>query len=134
VPGFAELGVVDIHALTMALKSGIYAEIRVALDISSTAIGPWKRLPVRTIGLKVSSMGRFTSCSCFCSFAELGVVDIHALTMALKSGIYAEIRVALDTLTTLFANLVHLINGDRPVKTTSCQNHRFESFLNGSFY
>ncbi|KAJ5793614.1 hypothetical protein N7457_000213 [Penicillium paradoxum] len=35
------------------------------------------------------------------SFAELGIVDIHALTMALKSGIYAEIRVALDTLTTL---------------------------------
>ncbi|KAJ5489879.1 hypothetical protein N7453_010704 [Penicillium expansum] len=35
------------------------------------------------------------------AFAELGVVDIHALTMALKSGIYAEIRVALDTLTTL---------------------------------
>ncbi|KAJ5674023.1 hypothetical protein N7462_009462 [Penicillium macrosclerotiorum] len=35
------------------------------------------------------------------SFAELGVIDIHALTMGLKSGINAEIRVALDTLTTL---------------------------------
>ena len=35
------------------------------------------------------------------AFAELGVVDIHALTMALKSGMLAEIRVALDTLTTL---------------------------------
>lgn len=35
------------------------------------------------------------------SFAELGVVDIHALTMALQSGMIAEIRVALDTLTTL---------------------------------
>ncbi|KAJ5287599.1 hypothetical protein N7478_003285 [Penicillium angulare] len=35
------------------------------------------------------------------SFAELGVVDIHALNMGLKSGIQAEIRVALDTLTTL---------------------------------
>ncbi|CAG8939691.1 unnamed protein product [Penicillium salamii] len=35
------------------------------------------------------------------AFAELGVVDIHALTMALQSGMIAEIRVALDTLTTL---------------------------------
>ncbi|KAJ5341420.1 hypothetical protein N7541_010544 [Penicillium brevicompactum] len=35
------------------------------------------------------------------AFAELGVVDIHALTMGLQSGITAEIRVALDTLTTL---------------------------------
>lgn len=35
------------------------------------------------------------------SFAELGLVDVHALTMSLKSGIHAEIRVALDTLTTL---------------------------------
>jgi SWI/SNF chromatin-remodeling complex subunit SWI1 len=39
VPGFAELGVVDIHALTMALKSGIYAEIRVALDTLTTLSG-----------------------------------------------------------------------------------------------
>lgn len=35
------------------------------------------------------------------SFAELGVIDIHALTMSLKSGIHSEIRVSLDTLTTL---------------------------------
>ncbi|KAJ5643704.1 uncharacterized protein N7484_006211 [Penicillium longicatenatum] len=35
------------------------------------------------------------------AFAELGVVDIHALNMGLKCGIQAEIRVALDTLTTL---------------------------------
>lgn len=35
------------------------------------------------------------------SFAELGVIDIHALNMGLKSGIQAEIRVALDTLTTI---------------------------------
>ncbi|KAJ5135177.1 uncharacterized protein N7515_004455 [Penicillium bovifimosum] len=35
------------------------------------------------------------------TFAELGLVDLHALTMALKSGITAEVRVALDTLTTL---------------------------------
>lgn len=34
-------------------------------------------------------------------FGELGVVDIHALTMGLKSGIQAEIRVALDTIGTL---------------------------------
>jgi SWI/SNF chromatin-remodeling complex subunit SWI1 len=35
------------------------------------------------------------------SFPELGLVDIHALTMSLKSGIHAEVRLALDTLTTL---------------------------------
>ncbi|KAL4785711.1 hypothetical protein BJX76DRAFT_167091 [Aspergillus varians] len=32
VPTFAELGVIDIHALTMGIKSGIHAEIRMALD------------------------------------------------------------------------------------------------------
>ncbi|KAL2800906.1 hypothetical protein BJX66DRAFT_321347 [Aspergillus keveii] len=32
------------------------------------------------------------------SFAELGVIDIHALTMSIKSGIHAEMRMALDTL------------------------------------
>ena len=35
------------------------------------------------------------------TFRELGVVDVHALTMSIKSGIRAEVRVALDTLTTL---------------------------------
>ena len=35
------------------------------------------------------------------SFPELGVVDIHALTMSLKSGIPGEIRLALDTLATV---------------------------------
>ena len=34
-------------------------------------------------------------------FREMGIIDIHALTMSLKSGIHAEIRVALDTLTTM---------------------------------
>ncbi|RMZ83385.1 hypothetical protein DV737_g1700, partial [Chaetothyriales sp. CBS 132003] len=32
---------------------------------------------------------------------ELGVIDIHALTLAIKSGMHAETRVALDTLVTL---------------------------------
>ncbi|EAS32666.3 arid/bright domain-containing protein [Coccidioides immitis RS] len=32
------------------------------------------------------------------TFGELGVIDIHALTMSIKSGIHAEMRVALDTL------------------------------------
>ncbi|RAL15435.1 putative ARID/BRIGHT domain protein (SWI1) [Aspergillus homomorphus CBS 101889] len=35
------------------------------------------------------------------SFAELGVIDIHALTMSIKSGIHAEMRVALDTLASI---------------------------------
>lgn len=32
---------------------------------------------------------------------ELGIIDIHALTMAIKSGLHAETRVALDTLVAL---------------------------------
>lgn len=32
---------------------------------------------------------------------ELGTIDIHALNMSLKSGIVAEVRLALDTLTTI---------------------------------
>ena len=32
---------------------------------------------------------------------ELGVIDIHALTMAIKSGMHAETRLALDTLVTV---------------------------------
>ncbi|EEH19967.2 hypothetical protein PABG_02226 [Paracoccidioides brasiliensis Pb03] len=35
------------------------------------------------------------------SFYELGVIDIHALTMSIKSGIHAEMRMALDTLTVI---------------------------------
>lgn len=35
------------------------------------------------------------------SARELGIIDIHALTMAIKSGLHAETRVALDTLVTL---------------------------------
>lgn len=35
------------------------------------------------------------------TFRELGLVDIHALIMSIKSGIHAEVRVALDTLTVL---------------------------------
>ncbi|KAL2404911.1 SWI/SNF chromatin-remodeling complex subunit sol1 [Exophiala dermatitidis] len=32
---------------------------------------------------------------------EMGIIDIHALTMSIKSGLHAETRVALDTLVTL---------------------------------
>lgn len=36
IPGFAELGVIDFHALNMSLKSGILGEIRVALETLTT--------------------------------------------------------------------------------------------------
>jgi SWI/SNF chromatin-remodeling complex subunit SWI1 len=36
VPGVMELGVIDIHALTMSLQSGIHAEVRLALDTLAT--------------------------------------------------------------------------------------------------
>ncbi len=35
------------------------------------------------------------------AFRELGLIDIHALIMSIKSGIHAEVRLALDTLTIL---------------------------------
>ncbi|KAF3274096.1 hypothetical protein TWF970_008090 [Orbilia oligospora] len=35
------------------------------------------------------------------TFNELGIIDVHALTMSLKSGLQAEIRLALDTLVTV---------------------------------
>ncbi|KAF3491424.1 uncharacterized protein GIQ15_00941 [Arthroderma uncinatum] len=42
-------------------------------------------------------------------FHELGVIDIHALTMSLKSGLISETRLALDTLTTLSSEpAIHL--------------------------
>lgn len=54
------------------------------------------------------------------SFVELGVIDIHALTMSIKSGIHAEMRVALDTLTQLSAEpavQISLDNCDDLVET-----------------
>ena len=36
VPGVEELGVIDIRALTMSLRSGIHAEVRLALDTLAT--------------------------------------------------------------------------------------------------
>ncbi|KUL91982.1 hypothetical protein ZTR_01197 [Talaromyces verruculosus] len=53
------------------------------------------------------------------SFPELGVIDIHALTMSIKSGIHAEVRVALDTLMTLSseASVLSLDNCDDLVET-----------------
>jgi len=36
VPGVLELGVIDIHALTMGLQCGIHAEVRLALDTLAT--------------------------------------------------------------------------------------------------
>ncbi len=35
------------------------------------------------------------------TFRELGTIDVHALNMSIKSGILAEVRLALDTLTTI---------------------------------
>ena len=42
------------------------------------------------------------------SFGELGLIDIRALTMSLKSGIHAEVRMALDTVTTISCEPVTL--------------------------
>jgi SWI/SNF chromatin-remodeling complex subunit SWI1 len=43
------------------------------------------------------------------TLGELGTIDIHALNMSIKSGILAEVRLALDTLTTISLDpTVHL--------------------------
>ena len=43
-------------------------------------------------------------------FSELGIIDLHSLTMSIKSGMHAEIRVALDTLATIASqDDVHLL-------------------------
>lgn len=46
---------------------------------------------------------------------ELGVVDIHAITMSLQSGIHAEVRLALDTLATLSVDR-------QPLDLRSCED------------
>ena len=44
VPSIGELGVIDIHALTMSLRSGLHAEVRLALDTLATISSPESRL------------------------------------------------------------------------------------------
>ena len=47
--------------------------------------------------------------------AELGVVDIRALTLSLRSGIHAEVRLALDTLATLSNEIT-------PISLSECED------------
>jgi SWI/SNF chromatin-remodeling complex subunit SWI1 len=49
------------------------------------------------------------------AIAEMGVIDMHALTMSLQSGIHAEVRLALDTLTTLSVDRT-------PIDLTKCDD------------
>lgn len=64
------------------------------------------------------------------TFHELGVVDIHALTMSIKSGLHAEMRMALDTLMTVSAEptlQVSLENCDDLVDTlVECAEDQLE--------
>lgn len=50
------------------------------------------------------------------TYPELGLIDIHALTMMLKSGITAEIKVALDTLVTVS------VEGRQSIALESCED------------
>ena len=47
--------------------------------------------------------------------AELGIIDIRALTLSLRSGIHAEVRLALDTLATLS-------NDATPIALSECED------------
>ena len=44
VPSIGELGIIDIRALTMSLRSGLHAEVRLALDTLATISSPDSRL------------------------------------------------------------------------------------------
>ena len=44
VPSIGELGIIDIRALTMSLRSGLHAEVRLALDTLATLSSPDSRL------------------------------------------------------------------------------------------
>jgi SWI/SNF chromatin-remodeling complex subunit SWI1 len=50
------------------------------------------------------------------TYQELGLIDIHALTMMLKSGITAEIKVALDTL------VIVSVEGRQSIALESCED------------
>ncbi|KAL1962082.1 hypothetical protein VTN77DRAFT_610 [Rasamsonia byssochlamydoides] len=64
------------------------------------------------------------------AFSELGVIDIHALTMSIKSGMHAEMRMALDTLSTISnepAIQISLENCDDLVETlVECAEDQLE--------
>ena len=64
-------------------------------------------------------------------YREMGLIDIHALIMGLKSGIHAEIRVSLDALTILSAEghlQLSLDNCDDLVEALiDCAQDQFES-------
>jgi SWI/SNF chromatin-remodeling complex subunit SWI1 len=47
--------------------------------------------------------------------SELGMIDVHALTMSLQSGIHVEVRLALDTLATLSVDRT-------PLELTKCED------------
>lgn len=57
IPGVAELGVIDIHALTMSLQSGIHSEVRLALDtLATVSVEPRVQLDLRACGDLVESI------------------------------------------------------------------------------
>ncbi|KFY04756.1 hypothetical protein O988_00549 [Pseudogymnoascus sp. VKM F-3808] len=57
VPSVPELGVIDIHALTMSLQSGIHSEVRLALDtLVTVSVEPRVQLDLRACGDLVESI------------------------------------------------------------------------------
>lgn len=57
VPSVPELGVIDIHALTMSLQSGIHSEVRLALDtLATVSVEPRVQLDLRACGDLVESI------------------------------------------------------------------------------
>lgn len=67
------------------------------------------------------------------AFGELGVIDIHALTMSIRSGLHAEMRVALDTLTTISCDPVTQIAlencGDLVETLVECAEQQLEMLV-----
>ena len=57
IPSVPELGVIDIHALTMSIQSGIHSEVRLALDtLASITVEPRVQLDLRVCGDLIESI------------------------------------------------------------------------------
>ncbi len=81
---------------TMPVKKPIEDPFKADVVPPSRYHGPINVEEMHTLGQHIAELKPVAP-----TMRELGVIDIHALTMAIKSGLHGETRVALDTLVTL---------------------------------
>ncbi|KAK2737303.1 hypothetical protein FQN57_000387 [Myotisia sp. PD_48] len=72
VPRFVELGVIDIHALTLSVQSGIHAEVRMALDtLAGISCEP-------AVQISLDNCGDLVETLIDCAEAQLELIAEHA--------------------------------------------------------